>query len=409
MRPTAVLVAVFAVTSAGVAPAAPADPSPGAAALREPGAPAGASVARGAAGVEALRHAFRFASAIESDPKDRGQAQEAVALDAAVLGALDEAGALAGAIDGWRRGVALAEIAAIHAREGRAERARALIAAAETVRDGVDGWQNPRIAAHVAQALALLGEVERSRRLAAELAANDRQYAGRPEATLAAAHAARGEFEAAVAALAGLDGRSDFDAAWWHAAGYLSVARQPTLPRARRLEAAEAARAAAERIPGWQKAEMLSGVGESFVALERPGRARRALQAAESAALPLRPALPVRSLLLADLARARARLGDSARARMLLEQAAAGVPDLMMIERPAARAWVAAGWSAIDIGEADRLFDRALREAGELRNSRPRALAAVEICRALARTGRPLSEPTRDRLEALLEGLGEPW
>src|SRR5262245_14145754 len=73
----------------------------------------------------ALERAFSFATAIETDPKDRATAQAAVALEALSLEDGEQAAALADKMSGWQRGVVYAEIAAWHARAGRPTPARA--------------------------------------------------------------------------------------------------------------------------------------------------------------------------------------------------------------------------------------------------------------------------------------------
>jgi hypothetical protein len=86
------------------------------------------------------------------------------------------------------------------------------------------------------------------------------------------------------------------------------------------------------------------------------------------------------------------------------------VPRAPDIDRPALYAVVAASWQSVgDPGESRRLFDRAFEAAASLQNARPRALAVVEICRALGRARIPLDEATRWRLDALLAGLRAPW
>jgi hypothetical protein len=42
-------------------------------------------------------------------------------------------------------------------------------------------------------------------------------------------------------------------------------------------------------------------------------------------------------------------------------------------------------------------------------NPRPRALAAIEICRALVRFEMPLTDDARARLEDVYAGLSDPW
>jgi hypothetical protein len=63
-------------------------------------------------GVAALDQAFRFASAIRSDPKDRALSQEAVIRAYVAAGALDAGAARAGEVSGWRQGLGRARACA---------------------------------------------------------------------------------------------------------------------------------------------------------------------------------------------------------------------------------------------------------------------------------------------------------
>src|SRR5262245_41451645 len=160
-------------------------------------APASAAPA-GRPGFEAYDYAFRFASAIVSDPKDRGAAQESVVTELITAGLLDEAVTRARKIDDWRRGTALADAATAYAQQGQPEKARALLAEAEEYRASVTGWQNPRIESHAAAAHASLGDADEAKRIASQLAENDDQYAGRGVATIAAGMARAGDFDGAM-------------------------------------------------------------------------------------------------------------------------------------------------------------------------------------------------------------------
>jgi hypothetical protein len=98
--------------------------------------------------------------------------------------------------------------------------------------------------------------------------------------------------------------------------------------------------------------------------------------------------------------------GDSAHARALLARAEASVPYEQDIDQPGVYAYLAGGWAAASGQvEASRLYDRALDGAEKLANPRPRALAAVEICRSLGRAGIALDDALRTRLWRLLQNL----
>jgi hypothetical protein len=361
--------------------------------------------------LRALDYAYRFASAIDADPRDKAKAQEAVVRDYAALGVLDQALQSAERIDGWRRGVVFADLAAELARVGRTDEAQVLIDRAEEVRRTIRGWQNPRIAAHIAQSLAMLGEVERSRRMAMDLIAYDgQQYAGRSVAVIASGFAALGQFEQAMEEMAKLEGTNDLYDAWWRTVGLMGVARETGLSDDQRLAALHEALEATEGIEGWKRAEALAGIAGEYALLGNRKAARQALKESDAIILPLDDALPVKAMLLANLARAWAAAGKQGRAHALLEQAKPLVANSLDIERPGTWAGLAEGYVAAgDEREARRVYDLALTAAESLVNARPRALAIVAICRSMGRHEGTLDEPAAARLDALFEGLGDPW
>lgn len=362
------------------------------------------------AGLAALDQAFRFATAIASDEKDRAQAEEEVVLEYAAVGALDEAVALAATIAGWRRGTALADLASMLVAVGRVEEARSLIARAAEVRAATAGWQGPRIDAHNAQARAALGDPA-ARALAEATASGDpRQYAGRAAATIALGLAAKGDVAAAMAELARLNDKEDFDVAWWRTTGYLDLARRGGLSKEERARALTAARRSAAGVPGWKRAQALIDIAAEARRQENDALATEALNEAgkEIAAQP--PTLADKAELLSRLAAACAVAGQAARVRPLLESAETSAGAAMAIEQPALLAAVGEGWSrAGNPGEATRLYDRALDAAAALQNARPRALAIVGILRAMGRAGDAPDPAMTARLAALHAGLKAPW
>jgi tetratricopeptide (TPR) repeat protein len=369
------------------------------------------SISPGSPDLRALDYAFRFASAIVADAKDRARAQEAVVRDYADRGALDEALRRAEEIEGWRRGVILADLAGELARLGRTDEARDLARRAEEVRRAIRDWQNPRIAAHLAQSLALLGEFEESRRIAMDLIAYDgQQYAGRSVSVIASGYAAQGSFEQAMEEMAKLDGTEDLYDSWWRTIGLIAVAHETKLSDAQRLEALREAQRAAEGIAGWKRGEALAGIAEEFVSLGQRKAALEVLQEADRIIGELDDGVPVKAVLLTNLARAWTIVADHDRARALLRQAEPLVPRALDIERPGVWAGLAEVYAMAGQPEqARRLYSVALDTAESLVNARPRALAAVAICRSMSRQDGVLDELSMARLDSLYEGLGEPW
>ena len=78
-----------------------------------------ATTAKEAPGQPALDYAFRFSSAITPDPKDMAKAQAPVVGDYIHIGRYDSARSAAMQIQGWRQGVALADLAKAEALRGR--------------------------------------------------------------------------------------------------------------------------------------------------------------------------------------------------------------------------------------------------------------------------------------------------
>jgi len=360
---------------------------------------------------DAFEYAFKFASAIVSDPKDMGKAQEAVVWDLATAGAWRDAEDSADKVEGWRRGTAYADLATALARVGRSDAAREVLAKAEAFRPTIDGWQNLRIAAHIATAYTALGETEKAKTLAIAVASEDvQQYGGRSTATIASGLASKGEFTEAAGELDRLEDVKDLDDAWWRTVGYVEMSRQKSLTRDQRVKAISVAREAADAIPGWKKAEALESIADQQRALGLSDQARATVAAAQAILVALPDTMPIKAPLLSNCARAWAELGDDATARALLGQVESLAPKVQEIERPAVYANAASSFAALkDAAAARRLYGRALEEAASLVNARPRALAIVEICRSIGKSGLGLDQRTRARLDALYAGLKDPW
>lgn len=360
---------------------------------------------------KALDYAFRFASAIDPDPKDKARAQQMVVQAYAEVGELDQAIRYAGKIDGWRRGVAYADLATLLALEGEPQRARELIKQAEEVRRTIDDWQNPRIAAHVAGALAVLGDVEPAETISSSVAAGDpRQYAGRAAATAATALAADGRFDEALERLAAFEGERDIEVSWWRTSGYLAIAKTATLSRDQRRQALDAARRSADAVPGGKRIDALQQIADGYA---EQGASEAAIEALETAAVLLdgvSDEMPMKVPLEAMLGRAMARVGETDRAIELLEAALTGVPRNMPIEQPAIYATIASGYLAAgDEKRSRQIYDKALGTAEGLVNARPRALAVVSIGISMGRDGINLDAATLQRLDKLYRGLTAPW
>jgi tetratricopeptide (TPR) repeat protein len=358
----------------------------------------------------ALDYAFRFASAIDPDPKDKAMAQEAVVLEYGRLGAFDSAIRKAEEIEGWRRGTAYADLAALLVEQGREAEAKPLIEKARNVRTTITDWHGERIDAHIAEVLARLGQTETTQKIANELLADDLQYAGRSLAAVAVGHAARGDFDAAMKGLEEAAGNPDFIVVEGRVNAYVAIGSLGNLTETQRRVALEAGRAAAATMPGWQKAGLLGEVAGGWIAFGDRDAARKCLADAEKTARTLPATMPTKGPLLNRLAATWGRAGENGKASDLLRLAEREAAETLVIDRPAILAETAAGWSALgNDAESRRLLAKAIAEAEGLVNARPRALAVVSICRAIGRQDLPLDDTVKSRLDGLYAGLKAPW
>jgi len=379
-------------------------PSP-AAKGEAPGGEAGARAVR--PGLEALDYAFRFASAISSDDKDRAKAQAAVVKDLTELGAFEEASSRATVIEGWRRAVALAELAQALARSGHAADARRHVEESQRIRATITDWHGSRIDSHVAQALAALGEVDASRRLTEDLVATDKvQYLGQATVTQVKTYIAAGDFEAAMKLLRGVDVAEDYDLSWWQLQGYVEIGGASGLTRGQRLEALNAARELLDAVPDGRISQGLESIAEAYHAIGARQQAEEALTAAAAIVERIPDHYPEKPSELANLARAWSRIGVPDKARDLLRAAEPVASRSQPVEQPTLYAWVASSYLLNgDAEEASRVWERALSVADTLANARPRALAYVAISRSMGQEGMPVPDSVRPRLDAALERL----
>lgn len=375
-------------------------------------APAAPAAIAPAERVALLNQAFDIASLIPEEPhaKDRAKAQEAVAKACLDLGMVEQADFLARRIDGWRRGEVLGLAGQRYAAAGNADAARrCALQAADAVR-GDDSWTGERVMALVAGIHARLGD--------------DAAAAG---ALASVSDRARGTFEAARApsvAEAGLDAQADaFDRAFLLQDldfargafdGYCAWLDRVQADAPRR---ARALRAIDESIKGFpldlqvtnlcRVADWLAAHGDVPGARLRIDRAAGVLAATAFQAEDVVP-------LGMQVARARIRVGDAAAARADVERLRreydAKVEGIVNLRRGMSLRALAEGWAML--GERDaalRCWSEAL-EAGVLNpNSRPRAEDLSATVRSMAAAGVPPTAAMRARIDAIRNGLGDPW
>lgn len=372
-------------------------------------APAGEAAADGP---DAFQWAYRFASALDVDPKDKASAQHLVVGSLVEVGELERAADLVGEVEGWRRGVAAAAVAREAIRTGDGSVAERMTQVARQVAGEEKEW-SLRIQAHLVRAYALAGEEKLIARLNEQLAADlTGQFAGRGEEALAVAYAVDGHPDKALAELEKLDDVKDLYAAHRRTEGYMTIGRLESLPHLERIRFLEKAVESGRKIPGPLKTRPMTEAAEELAHLGRRDKAVTVLSEVEEYSLKLSDGLDGKAPILCNLARAWVRAGSEERARSLLEaieQAIAG-KKILKTDRPGFVANLASVYAVLGDEEgARREYRRALDLAKQLVNARPRALAIVEICSQMGRHGFEPGGPLAAKLEGLFDGLGAPW
>ena len=191
---------------------------------------------------------------------------------------------------------------------------------------------------------------------------------------------------------------------------YVLISGLRSLTETQRRKALQAGQEAATAMPGWQKAELLDEVARGWIAFGESATARKCLEEAEKVVRPLPATMPAKGPLLIRLAATCGLAGENAKAAELLRLVEKEAGQTLAIDQPAILADAAAGWDALgNDAESRRLLTKAIAQAEGLANARPRALAAVSICRAMGRQDLPLEDSVKSRLEGLYSGLKAPW
>jgi hypothetical protein len=349
---------------------------------------AGADKKTGTPSLDPLSAAWRFALAITNDPKDRAKCQERVATAHVKRGDAATAVKLAREIEGWRRGVVLAEAAVRFAEDGNTNDAIANASGAEAIAREIQDWQRDRIMVRAVGAAALLGKTETARQWS-DFYASNRDYRGEIAAYHAIALARSGQVTNAVAVLEGLsDEVSHVDVATWRVNGYMLLAKEGHLSDPALITnilakawaaSAQVGMPAARWDVQMNLADTAARCGEKALAEEWLENVTPLVLAEPSSAGALWAArLAVRWAALKN----EARLEECSRAAE--EMIARNQP----IDQPAMLALLGEAWAlAGDAGRADAFFSKATGIAVSLTNPRPRWMACVEVCLALERAG----------------------
>lgn len=362
--------------------------------------------------VALFNQAFDIASLIPADPhaKDRAKAQEAVALACLDAGLLGQAESMARHIEGWRRGEALGLAAQRYAADGDAEAARRCARDAAAAAVGDNSWSGERVMSLVAGAYARTGD---EREAAAALAAVPQRSMGAFEAARAAV-VKDADLDMQADALDRAFKLQDLDFARGAFEAYCAWLDRVHADAPRRERALRAMDGSIAGFPLDLQVSYLCRLADRLAAQgDRAGAAERIARAA--AILGRTTFQPDDVVPLGmEVARSRIRAGDAASARADIERLRrvydASVESIVNLRRGISLRALAEGWAML--GERDaalRCWSEAL-EAGVVNpNSRPRAEDLSATVRSLASAGVAPTAAMQARIEAIRNGLGDPW
>lgn len=398
------------------------DPAAAPQAIGAAGAPAAATATAPAAAAgarqELLQLAEGAASSMPVDPhaKDRARLQESVVLAWLEHGQPDRALTLARRIQDWRRGTALAAVARHRLDHGEGGHVASLLDEAEQVamrqmsRTDAQAWRSQRIAVTVAGVRLRRGDAEGAARLLAMVGGSEAARTLVDRIAMAPVDELAERLVELDQALVGADLDTTRHVI---AAGIEALARchgdvglqQEVLGRIDR---------ALLGVPAQIGIQTRLDLADACLGRADLVGARAQLVLARTA---LRDGrwLPEQEIpLAARLAVLRHRAGEPAEARAAAA-AALGLFDRSrdrMVDIYRAGPLLSLAVAFHQLGEpavALTLCRRAVDEAVVNPNSRPRADDLVAICLAMARSGCLPDAALRDRLQAQVAGLGDPW
>lgn len=349
---------------------------------------AGCDRPAGSAERASLEAAWTFAAAITNDPADQAQCQEQVVRVWIELGELKRAEALARRIETWRRVVLLADVAREHARRGETRAAMRVLEAAQAEAAGVTDWPLDRVRAHIARARAFMGDDGPARVLLTQYA-HDPATRARLQGSGVIALAAAGRWDEALALARERPADARFEDALELAAALCEATELRAVPPPRRDELLDLAWATAGEIPGWKSVDMRVEVLEHMAAAGRPTTELADKLSPIADTWLATPGGEARLVVLSRMAEVWGRLGDAARVRAIADAVGTAIEaQIQPIDRPEIWARMASGAArAGDAEAASALFGRAVEATVSLANLRPRAMAAVAIALAAARSG----------------------
>lgn len=357
--------------------------------------------------------AFDAVSAMPEVPhaRNRCRAQESIAQAAIEMDLCAQAERIALAVTDWRKAQALADIALQHARKGRVDEAKRVLALAEgSTVPGTQEWHDERVRSHLAAAHHWLGDDAAVARLT--------QGVGEAEIgsvqVVVAARSSIEQFDGRLELLRSTVKNGGFDALKCSLETAVELHRVAAADATRREQIETLVKSSWEKLPLDVRTALLRRLAENYLASGDRAGAVRELDEAQALVDNNRWLPEDHIAQVALIARLRHAAGEAERARRDI----AGVLGLFERERDkivdiyragALRAVAESQQAMGDSAAALHTFARAVEEGVANPNSRPRAddLAAT-LC-ALARSGASPDEALFARLKQVRAALGDPW
>jgi len=337
-----------------------------------------------------LDQATQVASSVDDSikvhKKTKARLQREAVEAALSIGLTDLAIANAQTIDGPQRGEALALAGQTLARAGDRDRAKTLLAKALDIGSKEEGVSRERVLTEVAVGFALAGEIDEARKVSATLPT---EYTGRVEVELIAVLPAN-QLDAQCDAFDHAITTQNLDVARSGIDGYIMVMKRSANDPNRLDRAARALRAALPNLAGGLQIESRIAFADALEANGQRDVAMQELQAAEKVFHDGGFAQDELGTLARDLARAKARLGDQAGARSMLQRLLTSYEKapgkIVDIDRADFLRPIAEGLN--DVGDRDdamHAWALAL-DAGSLNpNAKPRAEDLTKTCLSMVR------------------------
>lgn len=353
-----------------------------------------------------LDDAWQFACAITNDANDRAASQAKVAR--AWLDAGDPARALktAAEISDWRRLAITADAAAWWAERGKTNEAMRALLEAQHLAPGVKDWPYDRVQMHLARVKALLG-MKSDLDVLADVYRDSRDCSGAVHSARALEAARRGAVDEALACLEQISKIQHLDLMSARAAGFRELAANHVVSAEQSARLLKVAWDSTCEVPGWRKVDLQLDLVDALQGSRLEGSVRDYLTKLTDGLMNDPYPDHIRAVRLAEVAVRWGRICETKKVAQLEAEATKLMRAKMeLIEQPAVLARLAEAHAAAgEKKKAEALFSEAMEITAGLLNSRPRALAAVDVALAQARSGLDSQQFTTKR-NAMIEGLG---